>query len=268
VLPAPDLASMELECEAELRPAGTKRTGAAIAPEVAKTGLVRGGSAVTDDSRVARLLREVAQGYSPPARRARPTREEEEDNIFRDLLADSFEISRRMQRQRSGLDLEALRWLYTARSFSSPEELGRTTRALRVLLDSNLRAASQMRRAVARVKGRIEATAWTSEEKQQFWKDVTEGFTNRFQIREELLDRQREWTEATIELYEFVLANSEGLVFEGRRVRSREEDTGQEFLRLLDHARGCREGLRRDAAEADAEHESLLEKWGFSDALL
>jgi hypothetical protein len=242
---------------------GKRRTAAAIRGRRSRPSTA---APDTGDHRIARLIRQVAAGsHTPPETHFATSREEQEDDILRDLLSEAFEIGRRMERQRSSIDCGPLRYLYTARSFSSPEEMGRATRVVRLLLESNRRAAGQMQRAVARVKGRIEATAWSRVEKRKFWRDVTEGFVSRFQIRDALLDRQREWTEATIELYEFVLFHSDVFSFEGRLVRSRDDVAGREFLAKLNHAKQCREEFRRETLQAETAQDALLEKWGFRD---
>jgi hypothetical protein len=218
-----------------------------------------------DGARIARLAREAVQGYSRPAGKAPACREEEEDDIFRDFLSSMLEINRQIGRQKDQVDSEALATLYTAKSFATPEAMGRATRAVRELLQTNRRVAGQMERALGHAKSRVESSKWTSLEKALFWREFAEGFATKFQLRSELLEVQRVWTEATSEAYEFALCHSQQLHFEGKTVRASNREVGRGFIEKLKRARVSREDFRRAAAEIQEERAAVLAKWDIAE---
>lgn len=169
---------------------------------------------------------------------------EEEEDVFRELFAEVVEINRRIKRQKSEIDHETLAGLYTARSFSTPEAMGRTTAAIRQLLRTNQHLAGELERALGRIKARVRTANWSQVEKRRFWNEIADGFLTRFKLRPAILEKQTRWTEATIDLYEFVLAHSDELSFEGKSVRTSERDTGEEFVRRLRLAKQYRDAFR------------------------
>jgi hypothetical protein len=169
---------------------------------------------------------------------------DEEEDLFRELFAEVVEINRRIKRQKSGIDAEALSGLYTARSFSTPEAMGRTTGAIRQLLGTNQRLAAELERALERIKNRVESACWSRADKMRFWNKIADGFLARFRMRPAILEKQARWTEATVELYEFVLAHSDELSFEGKTVQTSDRETGEEFVRRLRQAKRFRDAFR------------------------
>lgn len=215
-----------------------------------------------DRERFARLAREAAQGDSRPRRKASASCEEQEDEILRGFLSRVMEINSRVVRQNVQTDKEALAALYTAKSFSSPEAMGRATRAVRQLLQINGRVAEEMQRALRDVKGQIESAKMTSLEKALFWREVTEGFASQFQPRSEILQMQKMWAEATTEVYEYALCHSEQLHFEGKTVRASSREVGREFIEKLKLAKSCREEFRSAAARVHQEQAAFLTELG------
>lgn len=169
---------------------------------------------------------------------------EEEEDVFRELFSEVVEINRRIKLQKSGLDVETLAGLYTARSFSTPEAMGRTTAAIRQLLRTNQHLAGELERTLERIKARVRTANWSRMEKRRFWNGIADGFLARFKLRPAILEKQTRWTEATIDLYEFVLAHSDELSFEGKSVRTSDRQTGEEFVRLLRLAKQYRDAFR------------------------
>lgn len=169
---------------------------------------------------------------------------DEEEDLFRELFAEVVEINRRIKRQKSSIDAEALSGLYTARSFSSPEAMGRTTGAIRQLLRTNQRLAAELERALERIKTRVESAHWSRADKMRFWNKIADGFLARFRMRPGILEKQERWTEATVDLYEFVLGHSDELSFEGKTVQTSHRETGEEFVRRLRQAKRFRDAFR------------------------
>jgi hypothetical protein len=219
-----------------------------------------------NEERLMRLMREAKDGYTPGDRGKFSNREEQEDDILRELVAGVLEVNRRIKRQKSDVDHEALAALYTARSFATPEAMGRTTAAIRQLLHANRRIAGEIERVLARVRGRVEAAEWNFVEKTRFWQEIASGFTAKFQLRSEILDKQTAWSDATIDLYEFVLSHSDELSFEGKSVRTSGRETGEEFVRRLKNAKQCRDAFRAAAARNEEIQAGLLTEWGIADS--
>jgi len=211
-------------------------------------------------------MREAKNGYTRRGRRKPTSRQEQEDDIFRELVAGVFEVNRRIKSQKSEIDHEALAALYTARSFSSPEAMGRTTAAIRQLLQANRRIAGEIERVLTRIRGRVEACDWSPAEKTRFWKEIAHGFAAKFELRTEILGKQTAWSEATIDLYEYVLCHSEELSFDGKAVRTSDRDTGEEFVRRLKLAKQCRDAFRAAAARNEEIQAGLLTEWGTADS--
>ena len=219
-----------------------------------------------DEERLTRLMREARNGYTRHGQGKPSNRREEEDDIFRELVAGVFEVNRRIKSQKSEIDHDTLAALYTARSFASPEAMGRTTAAIRQLLHANHRIAGEIERVLARIRGRIEAAAWSATEKIRFWQEIANGFAAKFQLRSEILDKQTAWSDATIDLYEFVLCHSEELSFEGKAVRTSDRETGEEFVRRLKRAKQSRDAFRAAAARNEEIQAGLLTEWGTADS--
>jgi hypothetical protein len=220
----------------------------------------------SDEERLARLMREVQGGYVGRGNRAPSSRGEQEDDILRELLAGVLDVNRRIKHQKSEVDREALGGLYTARSFSSPEAMGRTTAAIRQLLHANQRIAGEIERVLTRIRGRVEAAGWSPTDKVRFWREIANGFAAKFKLRSEILEKQTVWSEATIDLYEFVLCNSEELSFEGKAVRTSDRSTGEEFVRRLKRAKQSRDAFRAAAARNEEIQAGLLTEWGTADS--
>lgn len=218
-----------------------------------------------DREHLARLIREVRQGHRSPAGTHPASREEEEDDILRDFLAEIFAINRRVIEQKGETDREGLTTLYTAKSFASPEAMGRATRAVRQLLETNRRIAEEMQRAQQRTKGRIEASPWSALDKTLFWREFSGGFAAKFQLRSAILETQQLWADATAEAYEFALCHSEQLRFEGKTVRASDPETGREFIEKLRRARNFRDEFRNAAAQIAQEQSSLPMEWKEAD---
>lgn len=240
-------------------PPGSRKTAARSArSETAGHG--------SDEERLARLMREVKNGYARRGRRKPSSRQEQEDDILRDLVAGVLDVNRRIKQQKSEVDREALGALYTARSFSSPEAMGRTTAAIRQLLHANRRIAGEIERVLTRIRGRVEASDWSPTDKIRFWREIANGFAAKFELRSEILDKQTAWSEATIDLYEFVLCHSEELSFEGKAVRTSDRATGEEFVRRLKRAKQSRDAFRAAAARNEEIQAGLLTEWGTADS--
>lgn len=218
--------------------------------------------AASFDSRFAELVRMVAGADSPSGAASEPTLTLGEQAIgLREFLAEIVRISRQTAQERSSPELKPVGALYTARSFSSPEEMGRSIRAIRLFLHINERAAAQFEYALARIRGRIEATHWEKPETRKFWVAVERLFTESLLERSQLLDLQKQWTEASVDLYEFVLTHADRLIFEGRLVRSRDHESGRDFLQKLHLAKQCRDIFRRQSAKISEISTSLAQKW-------
>ncbi|HVB33659.1 MAG TPA: hypothetical protein VNJ52_04690 [Patescibacteria group bacterium] len=215
-----------------------------------------------DGERIARLAREAAQGYSRPRGTPTASCQEQEDDILRGFLSRILEINRRVIEQNHQVDKEALAALYTARSFSSPEAMGRATRAVRELLQVNRRVAKDMQRALRDVKGQIESAKLSSLEKALFWREVAEGFATKFQPRSEILEMQQMWAETTTETYEFALCHSDQLRFEGKTVRASSGEVGREFIEKLKRAKHCRDEFRAAAARVHQKEAAVLSELG------
>ncbi|HVC00104.1 MAG TPA: hypothetical protein VNJ12_12340 [Candidatus Dormibacteraeota bacterium] len=211
-----------------------------------------------ESARIARLVREAAQGNPHPARTLPAGRDREEDDILRDFLALLFDINRKVNEQSKETDKEALAALYTARSFLSPETMGRATRAVRELFQINRRVAAEMRIALDGVKGRIEGAQWSEGEKTLFWREFRQGFAAQFRLRSELFETQEMWARATSEVYEFALCHSDELRFEGKTVRASSREVGRQFVGKLKHAKHCREEFRAAAARLHEEQVTLM----------
>lgn len=221
------------------------------------------------------LSKHEQSGPAHPDDRNRPssaksrtqTREEDQEDVFRELYAEVVAINHRIKRQKSDVDTEALSGLYTARSFATPEAMGRTTGAIRQMLRTNRRLAVELERALERIKSRVESAHWSRDDKVRFWGKITGGFLARFRMRPAILEKQERWTEATVGLYEFVLAHSEQLSFEGKTVQATDRETGEEFVRLLKRAKQCRNAFRAAAetvSEVRAgknEHRTVTDPW-------
>jgi hypothetical protein len=218
------------------------------------------------EDRLARLMREARDGYTRQGRGKPTDRRDQEDDILRELVAGVFEINRRIKRQKGEIDHESLAALYTARSFASPEAMGRTTAAIHQLLDANRRIAGEIERVLARIRGRVEAADWTFGEKTRFWREIASGFTAKFELRTEILEKQKAWSDTTIDLYEFVLCHSDELSFEGKAVRTSDREAGEEFVRRLKQAKQCRDVFRAAAARNEEIQAGLLTEWGTADS--
>lgn len=199
--------------------------------------------------RLNRGTEQQTQSSFPPKKTANRTGKplEEEEDIFRDLFAKVVEINRRIKEQKRDIDVEALSGLYTARSFATPEAMGRTTGAIRHLLQTNQRLAGELDRALEGIKARVETANWNRADKLRFWSKIADGFLNRFRLRPELLAKQEQWTRETVDLYEFVLAHSDELSFKGKLVQASDCETGEEFVRRLRRAKRCRDAFRSAA---------------------
>jgi hypothetical protein len=218
------------------------------------------------EDRLARLMREARDGYTRQGRGKPTNRRDQEDDILRELVAGVFEINRRIKRQKGEIDHESLAALYTARSFASPEAMGRTTAAIHQLLDANRRIAGEIERVLARIRGRVEAADWTFGEKTRFWREIASGFAAKFELRTEILEKQKAWSDTTIDLYEFVLCHSDDLSFEGKAVRTSDREAGEEFVRRLKQAKQCRDVFRAAAARNEEIQAGLLTEWGTADS--
>lgn len=236
-----------------LRAGKWRQTG----PEI----LTKPSSGKSENERMARLVREAARGYSRPAGKHPASREQEEDDILRDFLCRIFETDRKVRQEGQQTDKEALVTLYTARSFSSPEAMGRATGAVRELLQINRRVAAGLQMALGQVKGRIEAARWSDRDKVRFWREFAEGFESKFQFRFEVLESQELWAKATAEAYEFVLCHSDQLRFEGKAVHATSRETGREFIEKLKRAKRCREEFRAAAARFYKAQNAALVHW-------
>lgn len=224
------------------------------------------GSNAGGQDRLARLMREVQSGYKRSNGQKAESRRDQEDEIFRDLVSGVFEVNRRIKRQKREMDCESLASLYTARSFSSPEAMGRVAGAIRQLLAANRRIAGEIERVLSRIRARIQDMEWTVSEKTRFWQEIANGFAAKFELRSEILEKQTTWSEATIELYEFVLCHSEQLSFEGKSVRACDRETGVEFVRRLKRAKRFRDAFRAAAARNEEIQAGLLTEWGTADS--
>ena len=249
---------LPVEEDAPPEPPGSRKSASSTARRRAQHG--------SDEERLARLMREVKNGCADRGNRRPSSRQEREDNILRELLAGVLDVNRRIKHQKSEVDREALGALYTARSFSSPEAMGRTTAAIRQLLHANQRIAGEIERVLTRIRGRVEAANWSPADKVRFWGEIASGFAAKFELRSEILEKQTVWSEATIDLYEFVLCHSEELSFEGKAVRTSDRTTGEEFVRRLKHAKQRRDAFRAAAARNEEIQVGLLTEWGTADS--
>lgn len=215
-------------------------------------------SDASERERMTRLVREASGGCSRSAQSLPSGREQEEDDILRDFLSLVFEINRQVTREGGQSDKQALASLYTARSFSSPEAMGRATRAVRELFQVNRRVATGVQKAFDRAKRQVKAAKWSDEDKLLFWSEFTEGFAAKFQLRSVVLESQREWVESTAEVYEFALCHSDELRFEGKTVRASNREIGREFVAKVRHAKHCRDEFRAAAARYHRAQASVL----------
>jgi hypothetical protein len=113
---------------------------------------------------------------------------------------------------------------------------------------------------------RIEGADWAFAEKTRFWKEIASGFAAKFELRSEILDKQTAWSDATIDLYEFVLCHNEDLSFEGKAVRTSDREVGEEFVRRLKQAKQCRDSFRAAAVRNEEIQAGLLTEWGTADS--
>ncbi|HEV2386767.1 MAG TPA: hypothetical protein VGS20_05870 [Candidatus Acidoferrales bacterium] len=229
---------------------------AAVAPEAPNS--------TAEDERIVRLVRQAAAGRTRERGETPASRRDEEDDIFRDMLAGVFAMNRRIASRRAEPDRGGLQQLYTADSFSSPEKMGRATRAVRQLLEDNRSIAREMQAIVTQVKARVEAARWPEPDKGKFLAEVDEGFAAKYRIRARILDALRRWSEATADLYELVLAHNDTLQFDGKTVRARGRETGSEFMQKLETAKRCRDEFQQAAAQLHSAQADLFKQWGAS----
>lgn len=230
----------------------------------ADTNVSRAQTRDDDRERIARLLREAFGSHSPVSAAAHEPRESEEDQIFRELFSRVLEGNRSVIQQVGQIDREALVTLYTSKSFSSPEAMGRATRAVRQLLQINRRAAAELLRAIRGVKGQIRATHWSERDKEQGWKEIQEAFAAKFGIRSGILKAQRKWAAATVQVYELALAHSHELRFEGKIVRTTDPELGREFGARLRLAKQHRNEFRTAMGQHQKERSSTLADLGLN----
>jgi len=180
------------------------------------------------------VLRE-AVGKSAPQADTDPEFRRVIQEFVQDVTAHNQEYLRQAER----FHTPEIELLYQPKSFSSRQLVQEILRQLRDMMAFEAQYAS-LEPLLARMRARIEAAGWPEEKKRNFLAGFSETSGRQEALRKSLYAKEKLWLEATIDLYEFVLANFHLISIQGEDIFVAGDEPTQVFNTKLSRATSLR----------------------------
>ncbi len=154
----------------------------------------------TTDARIARLIRE-ASGQQPVTQL--PGVDGELDTVLRDFLRGVQQRNRDYQGEIRALDQSEMARLYSAYSFSSPQEIQRVLGQLQAALDLDLKQEQALRQLVETAESRIRALDLSDKDKEEAVQGMEHSLVPIYAARGDLMSAEKDWIASTEALYRY-----------------------------------------------------------------
>jgi len=183
------------------------------------------------------------------------------DAVARDLMRDIFQGRKELD-EKSAPFAPVLAQIYSAESFSSKEQMQKTLDAVRGTVALDLRFSELLKGIPDRTQARLNQTLLSDSEKQDFMKGIREAYGNSkvLNVRDECIEAEKRWGEATSGLYEFAMANADLIRPDGSHLVIASRGLRKQFSDRMAESQKLRDQLReRNAALESAQREVMKE---------
>ena len=204
---------------------------------------------------IGRIVREAASGV-PPSRSSGKW-----DTPMRQFFDDVFAMRREYEKEVAQFKAPELAQLYAPASFSSRSQVERTLEKLREMAALD-RKYADFEPIIERMKSRVQAMDVSEKDKKDFINGVETGFRNNNAPREKVIQKELEWADATIELYDLALNNYPAFSVKGAQVIISSPQVLETYNLKLTRARELQQEFLHSTKELEESQKRELQKFG------
>lgn len=195
-------------------------------------------------------LRSVFQDAAAPSAPGQRSLDSDEQAL-RDFLRDLIALNKRYSEEAAKFDTPEMEVLYQPVSFSKRNTVQRTIDQIKEMEDLEDEMNKSYDDIVGRARTRIHS--------QTFW----EGFEESNAHRQNVFALERKWLDASLDLYQFALANLHLISVKGDKVYV-EDSALDSFNEKLSTAENSRETFLRSYEQFQQRQKEYLSRWGLS----
>lgn len=185
------------------------------------------------------------------------------DEFVRDVMRDVLDQRKSFEQETSAFTVE-LEGLYSVKSFSSPDNMKRSLEAVRGVVAADLRYSQQIEDLPKRIEARVQSSSLSDSDKRDFMEGLWKSFGSLkvLAIHRQAMEVEKQWSDATVGLYEFTLANSGKIVVEHGHLVANNEKFRIEFNQRLKQSKTLQENLIALNAQLETAQNDALKELG------
>lgn len=206
------------------------------------------------NERAATLAKEAA-GVAPPT-----PDQSVWDGPVRQFFADLAKFNRQYIAEADALDQSVLKDLYSVGSFRDRERMEKTLSQLRATRDVDQKYSS-IEPIIEQMKSRVRALDAPDSVKEQFLNGFTSSATEVLVKRADVTSKEEAWMQASIELYEFMIAKKPSYFIRENRLVFQDTPALSEFQMRMKKAEALRDDALRTKDSFDELNRKTLDKF-------
>ncbi len=157
------------------------------------------------------------------------------DGVGRAFFADITAFNQDYAREAAALDNSALKEMYSPASFEDRGQIKRILAQLRATIALDTKFAS-LDPILEKMRARVQAVDATDSDKQAFWQGVESSAREILALRTDAAQKEQEWIQASIDLYEFTLANKSSFSIRNGKLIFKTDEMVAEFNTRMNKA--------------------------------
>ena len=185
------------------------------------------------------------------------------DELIRDTMRDTLD-SRESFEQETARFTPELGHLYSIESFSSKDAMNRSLQAVRGVVAADQQYSQHIETLPERVEARVQRSGLSESDKRDFMQGIRKSFGNLkvLTIRRQAMEVEKQWSDATVGLYDFSLSNSGSIAVDHGRLMVNNEKIRTEFNQRLKQSQTLRDNLLALNAELETAQNDALKQLG------
>lgn len=187
------------------------------------------------------------------------------DNLIREMMRGVLDDRKAFDREVAQFT-PALEKLYGVETFSSPEAIQKTIDAVNGIVAADQRYSKKLEGITDKIQVYVDSSHLGETDKRDFMEGVRKSYGNvkTLQIRRQAMGTEKQWGDATLDLYRFALANASKIQVDGEVLRIGSDELRRGFKDKMQKARGLQSQLDKQNDELEKAQGAALQEAGLT----
>jgi len=185
------------------------------------------------------------------------------DELIRGAMRDALEIRKSFEQETARFTPE-LGHLYSIESFSHKDAMTRSLEAVRGVVAADQQYSQQIEDLPKRIEMRVQNSSLSDSDKRGFMEGIQKSYGSLkvLAVRRQAMEVEKQWSDATVGLYDFSLSNSGRITVDHGRLVVNNEKIRTEFNQRLKQSQTLRDNLLALNAELETAQNDALKQLG------